>query len=1463
MKFLNYNHLLTKTLYNVLNEASVEDIKIRTYRTIMEFFDLEGVNFNHGNEKDGTVSYVGRDGKERQLDVPGNVIAIENSFRETFGFHANVPGSLLRLEPLFMRFALELGYPTITNSPQLRYLRNVIRVFDMSCRDMGKYRNYLHQQDNYIKKRRNEKGELLQPNPPEEYNIKYPDFPFLNPEKISDNITWNNFKKEMKDAVEVMLQRRKEEMKNSNVSSGSNGMNYTIYPKGDYVLTFNDVSVGHQSGNPKRVWKDDNGVWHNEDFQIPLCFTTHTSQWKNFTQNGKAKTYMILADGWENIPAYDPATGHSSTQLAYDDYGKSMMFFFVDEDGELSNSNTRWNHGASYGSMDVDQAFTPEMIEEILGIDDFYEVFTPLSGESLMVKNRKFTERLDNGESLEDLFSEIEDGYDESEFKHGSGEMYIVKGNKGLMNYVYLDKASGKYKLLLTHWVKKANPFKMGYAKISTRGSNEYYDTYTIINEKGEFIPYFQYTKAYAKMMLKNVKNGRISLDQAFPLTQETNIPNIIIIGFNLEKNSRNDNHIFNLYNKETNSLISPKVWFKRVARRCKMNTFIVETEQPYNKFVAVTTDGQLLTYDGYNEYIGKHISEITQKCLNGEGRFEDYFEMSSADFLNPDSPYKIISYTCFNARGYEVENNNIINIKTGDLLFDKWYHYCSAMFLGYGVVKLDGAKYYYDKNGEIFQLTSEFLQTFEEEFKNNFNQFLKENDYHIPNVVEPIPFGDSKKRYFKQVDCFNRNLALIKLYQNPFWPDNVLYMLIDCDTKENIFPDGRICRHITTPYFGVFNMITYPLFNKDYRYSFFNLRTNSFFDDSTYNRPSYSMYERSKNIQELTTGLSISQINKLCKDDVTIKEVPREASLGRKLYLLDFNNSGSNVYDAIKKEYIFNEWSTDASSFNFAFGAVVCNGIQYYTVNSNDTKTLKCNGVFLNVNNEKSERVDNYGSKENLIPSLNGLFNNILKLSKKGIDWRKQLEDIQGSSFPIAFNLFKNDIGMLLIGYNYTKYAYFYVCKGYNILNPKTPFNFYETYTPNYRYSADYLILQKGDEKYVLSLSSGKIQEINKFTKVISDEIENFILPEIEPLRVNSFEASSEKINEIERILESVCSVRKIANTKDYCRVYLFEKENILNLKTLKFVLPKWVRSVGGSIDEGVAEITVTDENKGDNSTEKILVTLAGKKLPTDKAYKYIFKKKQEKFNNTGDFKESFLNGSGNYENLWPNNGGRSRWYYDYHNDRHGNEYKYKDIVRVPILNKVVYVDSKTGKPFYPKFFDKYNRGAGDEVFGEYVPVKIDNKRYGLNLETKTLVPYNKFVEEVIKHFNSLLDTKSPTDVFGRDSMRDTRNGRRVVSVRGLNGYFILGKTKGRWKIIIPRLFDDANTFWDSKASVEYNGKKYEIDVDGNFYDAETEEPVDVPLQTESKKKRKKIIRENSNDNFNDILRILVKGYR
>ena len=277
---------------------------------------------------------------------------IEKRLKDTY-FHSNIADSVIRLEPIVMNIALGLGFEQ--NNPdaqKLERLRSIVTYINGAV-----------------------KKKLELPIALNKLNLENTTFDTLNE-------LFGSIIDEYENSEEYTI----------------NSRDYTAGPNNNYTIEA-DVSFerAHEVG----------------EYSCPdskLCYTQSKGTWDEYTRNGAYSVYILLRDGWESEPCVH------GDNTPYDDYGLSMIFVIIDEEGRLMYSNTRWNHNTNgRGPSNVDQSFTRLQLSELLNMN-YFEVFKPSNrfNEAVTVAMKK----LSNGEDLEDIFDWLlilENGYTEVE----------------------------------------------------------------------------------------------------------------------------------------------------------------------------------------------------------------------------------------------------------------------------------------------------------------------------------------------------------------------------------------------------------------------------------------------------------------------------------------------------------------------------------------------------------------------------------------------------------------------------------------------------------------------------------------------------------------------------------------------------------------------------------------------------------------------------------------------------------------------------------------------------------------------------------------------------------------------------------------------------------------------------------------------------------------------------------------
>ena len=252
----------------------------------------------------------------------------------------------------------------------------------------------------------------------------------------SDDVTFNS----LYEQYSGMLQQMDDEERNAvNSKTYERNSRYEIIP-------IDDFETAHELGK----YTGDNG-------QGCLCYTERVPTWNSFTNNGNNQCYLCYMPNYKEIP---PQKGEGYPK---DEYGLSMIWLFVDEKGNISNSNVRWNHGdRSYSN--VDNIFTESEISDIVGVN-FYETFKP--NNIWEEKLSKAMRELANGEDPYDVFDECGD------FKNGFAVVWL----NHKYNFITIDG-----KILSDTWFDDCYSFENGFACVKLNGK------WNILATDGKFL---------------------------------------------------------------------------------------------------------------------------------------------------------------------------------------------------------------------------------------------------------------------------------------------------------------------------------------------------------------------------------------------------------------------------------------------------------------------------------------------------------------------------------------------------------------------------------------------------------------------------------------------------------------------------------------------------------------------------------------------------------------------------------------------------------------------------------------------------------------------------------------------------------------------------------------------------------------------------------------------------------------
>ena len=415
-----------------------------------------------------------------------------------------------------------------------------------------------------------------------------------------------------------------------------------------------------------------------------LCYTQNPSTWDQYTQGGINNAYIILKDGWENIPPkHDDGNGDSDTGSPYDTYGLSMIFVFVGPDGSLVKSNTRWNHRAAYRNpgCDCDHAFTEGMIEDLVG-RNFEATFKPNNKWKNAVEDAM--RRLANGEKPRNIFDKTE--------RCESG--IIMVRLCGRWNFIGSDG-----KLLSPNlWFDDADDFYEGFAsvEINEKGYNYLKPDGGLLSPNQWFDNVFNFRNGFARVKIKSKgwnflkPDGKLLspnqwFDGAWNFSDGFALVKIDGKGYN--------------YLKPDGGLLSPNQWF-------------VSADDFYNGFARVyingkgwnylKTDGKLISPDLWFDYAWNFSDGFASVEINGKGY--NYLK-PDGKLLSPnqwfdgaDDFYDGFAVVYIKGKGY-----NYLKPDGKLLCPNQWFDIAWDFSDGFAKVHINGKGWYnLDSNGKI-----------------------------------------------------------------------------------------------------------------------------------------------------------------------------------------------------------------------------------------------------------------------------------------------------------------------------------------------------------------------------------------------------------------------------------------------------------------------------------------------------------------------------------------------------------------------------------------------------------------------------------------------------------------------------------------------------------------------------------------------------------------------------------------
>ena len=320
-----------RLLQDILNEGrNADKAKAKTLEVIRDYFNNASWLDNEFRDEAANPNHLS------VIDY------IENKLKDIC-FHANIPDSIIRLEPIIMNIALGLGFEqgSIEDTQKLNRLYRIVE---------------------FIKKGQ-QKGIL----------------PIALNKLTLENTTYDTLNDVFGTIIDDEDAAERERINNADYSQGMNP-NYEIIYNVDFETA---AKYGAHSCSNSR-----------------LCYTESKGTWDDYTKNGSNKVFILLRKDWREVPE------KHGENTPYDDYGLSMIFLFVNRFGELEYSNTRWNHETEgQGPRNVDQSFTKEQISQLLNVN-FNQTFAKGAKKFEEIAN-EVLECVEKGDSLKGIVDDF------------------------------------------------------------------------------------------------------------------------------------------------------------------------------------------------------------------------------------------------------------------------------------------------------------------------------------------------------------------------------------------------------------------------------------------------------------------------------------------------------------------------------------------------------------------------------------------------------------------------------------------------------------------------------------------------------------------------------------------------------------------------------------------------------------------------------------------------------------------------------------------------------------------------------------------------------------------------------------------------------------------------------------------------------------------------------------------------
>ena len=440
-----------------------------------------------------------------------------------------------------------------------------------------------------------------------------------------------------------------------------------------------------------------------------ICYTQDEYTWddSSYGNYDNNKCYVLLRNDWKDVqPKHDGSEANNglpsplSQYNGYDSYGLSMIFVWIGKYGQLSVSNTRWNHNAQYApGHSVDRALSELDIARLMGAP-FEQVF----GVKKLDVLTDIKEKLNNSSiNVNDIFDDIFDIVDNVQgVKLGNKYNYVVYETRSLYGFDY------QYRYLL--WDK---PYEEWFDCVydfdskTSLGVVVFGDKSKFIDKNGKFYDIAETTKK----LLADGKNDMFNIiDGNGPIYR---------VSYTYSN--------FNYIDTNTNKLL----W-----------------DKPYEEWFDWGQSPRT-----FMKYI---LVEIDRKCyyFNVDGNIYDFLETVKKRLKNENPQYVFdwVETTTFSDI-YKVQINsryNFVNKKTNEVIWDKpyeeWFISACSFYGDADTTKVTihgDAWYTLDRSGKLYDSNGNLV----EESKMSSKDTLIEN-YELEVDSSEIDLSSFKKRH-------------------------------------------------------------------------------------------------------------------------------------------------------------------------------------------------------------------------------------------------------------------------------------------------------------------------------------------------------------------------------------------------------------------------------------------------------------------------------------------------------------------------------------------------------------------------------------------------------------------------------------------------------------------------------------------------------------------------------------------